>query len=111
MRSESEQTIFKLIHQLIVEDVSVDDEWNLNFTEHDKPYKNEIKALKEWIAELEAELETKDNPLKIKNGLTGETEDVPVPIVAAKDIIDNYYDSDIEQIVGHLNIYLKRDEF
>lgn len=59
----------------------------LDFTEHDKKFKDEIRQLKhelektynqlmefekeaqEKIAELESELEVKDNLLKIKNGL------------------------------------------
>lgn len=79
---------------------------SLDFTEHDKPYKDEIKELKEHIRKLETELEAKDNLLKIKNGLTGDTEDEPIAV--AKNIIDNYPESDVEQIARHLEVYLER---
>ena len=67
--------------------ISID---GLDFTEHDKKFKDEIRQLKhelektynqlmevekdaqERIAELKSELEVKDNLLKIKNGLCGD---------------------------------------
>lgn len=83
----------------------------LDFTEHDKKFKDEIRQLKcelektynqlmevekqaqEKISELESELEVKDNLLKIKNGLLGNNDDLPTdPIEVAQMLINSTYE-------------------
>lgn len=86
------------------------------------------------IAELESELEVKDNMLKIKNGLCGNFDELPSePISVANMLInakeeyeptqlqkalfktgekclaDKYSDDDLEQIAEHLLLYCKHN--
>ena len=125
----------------------------LDFTEHDKRFNDKIRQLKrdlektynqlmevekesqERIAELESELEVKDNLLKIKNGLCGNFDDLPSePISVANMLInakieyeptslqkalfktedkcmaDKYSDDDLEQIAEHLLVYCKHNK-
>lgn len=129
--------------------ISID---GLDFTEHDKRFNDEIKQLKnelektynqlmevekdaqERIAELESELEDKDNPLKIKNGLCGNNDDLPTdPIEVAQMLINSTFEyesstlekalykcgdtmtterysiDDLEQISEHLLVYCKHN--
>lgn len=125
----------------------------LDFSEHDKKFKDEIRQLNSelsdaqelydeyynkcidltnQIAELESELETKDNLLKIKNGLLGNNDELPIdPIEAAQMLINSTYEyelsdlgkalykcgdtrtterysiDDLEQIAEHLLVYCK----
>ena len=124
----------------------------LDFSEHDKRFRDEIKQLKheldktynqlmevekeaqERIAELESELEVKDNLLKIKNGLCGNNDDLPTdPIEVAQMLInltfeyesstlekalykcgdtrttERYSIDDLEQIAEHLLVYCKHN--
>lgn len=104
--------------------------------ELDKTYNHLMEVEKdaqEHIAELESELETKDNLLKIKNGLCGSFECLPSePISAAnmlinakveyeptslekalcneiKPLVDKYSIDDLEQIAEHLLVYCKHN--
>ena len=92
------------------------------------------KDAQERIAELESELEVKDNLLKIKNGLSGNDVELPCePISVANMLInakieyeptslqkalfktdgkclaDKYSDDDLEQIAEHLLLYCKHN--
>lgn len=98
----------------------------LDFKEHDKKFKDEITQLKhdldkvttrhdefkkeaqDMIAELQSELEVKDNLMKIKNGLCGndETKDKE-PIEIAMDIIKGRNKDDLEQIAQHIQVYCR----
>ena len=96
--------------------------------------KHDAKEMEEKIAELESELEVKDNLLKIKNGLCGNFDDLPSePISVANMLInakieyeptslqkalfktdgkclaDKYSDDDLEQIAEHLLVYCKHN--
>lgn len=98
----------------------------LDFTEHDKKFKDEITQLKhdlektynqlmevekdaqEQIAELESELKVKENMLKIKNGLCGNDEiKDKEPIEIAMDIIKGRNIDDLEQIAQHIQVYCR----
>ena len=93
------------------------------------------KESQERIAELESELEVKDNMLKIKNGLCGNFDDLTSePISVANMLInakieyeptslqkalfktdgkclaDKYSDDDLEQIAEHLLVYCKHNK-
>ena len=93
------------------------------------------KEAQEKIAELESELEVKDNLLKIKNGLCGNDGELPCePISVAEMLInakieyeptslqkalfktdgkclaDKYSDDDLEQIAEHLLVYCKHNK-
>ena len=113
----------------------------LDFTEHDKRFKDEITQLKhdtkemeDKIAELESELEVKDNLLKIKNGLCGNNDELPIdPIEVAQMLINSTFEreasnlekvlykcgdtriterysiDDLEQIAEHLFVYCKHN--
>lgn len=60
------------------------------------------------IAELESELEVKDNLLKIKNGLCGNDEmKDKEPIEIAMDIIKGRNIDDLEQIAQHIQVYCR----
>lgn len=79
----------------------------LDFTEHDKKFKDEIRQLKcelektynqlmevekqaqEKISELESELEVKDNLLKIKNGLCGNFDDLTSEPISVANMLIN----------------------
>lgn len=90
------------------------------------------KDAQEKIAELESELEVKDNLLKIKNGLLGNNDELPTdPIEVAQMLINSTYEyessalekalykcgdtriterysiNDLEQIAEHLLVYCK----
>ena len=92
------------------------------------------KESQERIAELESELEVKDNLLKIKNGLCGNDGELPCePISVAEMLInakieyeptslqkalfktegkclaDKYSNDDLEQIAEHLLVYCKHN--
>lgn len=92
------------------------------------------KEAQEKIAELESELEIKDNLLKIKNGLCGNDIELPCePVSVAEMLInakieyeptslqkalfktdgkclaDKYSDDDLEQIAEHLLVYCKHN--
>ena len=96
--------------------------------------KHDAKEMKEKIAELESELEVKDNLLIIKNGLSGNDVELPCePISVAEMLInakeeyeptslqkalfktegkclaDKYSDDDLEQIAEHLLVYCKHN--
>ena len=98
-----------------------------------KPYRDP-NDMKIRIAELESELEVKDNLLKIKNGLCGNDVELPCePISVAEMLInskieyeptslqkalfktdgkclaDKYSDDDLEQIAEHLLLYCKHN--
>lgn len=105
--------------------------------ELDKIYNQLMETEKETqdkIAELETELEVKDNLLKIKNGLCGNNDELPVvPIEVAQMLIDAKYEykagqlekallkcgdtriidrysiDDLEQIAEHLLVYCKHN--
>lgn len=122
----------------------------LDFTEHDKRFKDEITQLKhdldktynqvmeveketqEHIAELESELEVKDNILKINSGMLENNDKLPTdPIEVAQMLINATYEhepstlekaffkcgdtrtterysiDDLEQIAEHLLVYCK----
>ena len=127
----------------------------LDFTERDKKFNDEITQLKhdlenvqqyadeyynkcidyaKQIAELESELEVKDNLLKIKNGLLGNNDELPIdPIEVAQMLINSTYEyessnlekalykcgdtrtterysvDDLEQIAEHLLVYCKHN--
>lgn len=90
------------------------------------------KDAQEKIAELESELETKDNLLKIKNGLLGNNDELPTdPMEVTQMLINSTYEyessnlekllykcgdtrtterysiDDLEQIAEHLLVYCK----
>lgn len=92
------------------------------------------KEAQEHIAELESELEVKDNLLKIKNGLLNNNDDLPDdPIEVAQVLINSTYEyelsdlekalykcgdtrtterysiNDLEQIAEHLLVYCKHN--
>lgn len=68
----------------------------------------ELKNSNEKIAELESELEVKDNLLKIKNGLCGNDEmKDKEPIEIAMDIIKGRNIDDLEQIAQHIQVYCR----
>ena len=96
--------------------------------------KHDAKEMKDKIAELESELEVKDNLLKIKNWLCGNDVELPCePISVAEMLInakeeyeptslqkalfktdgkclaDKYSDDDLEQIAEHLLVYCKHN--
>ena len=103
--------------------------------ELDKTYNQLMEVEKESqerIAELESELEVKDNLLKIKNGLLGNNDELPTdPIEVAQMLINSTYEyelsaldkalykcgdtrtterysiDDLEQIAEHLLVYCK----
>lgn len=105
--------------------------------ELDKTYNQFMEVEKESqerIAELESELEVKDNLLIIKNGLSGNDVELPCePISVAEMLInakieyeptslqkalfktegkcmaDKYSDDDLEQIAEHLLVYCKHN--
>ena len=129
---------------------------DIDFTEHDKRFKDEITQLKhdlenvqqyadeyynkcidyaKQIAELESELEVKENLLKIKNGLLNNNDDLPDdPIEVAQMLINLTYEyelsdlekalykcgdtrtterysiDDLEQIAEHLLVYCKHNK-
>lgn len=91
-----------------------------------------LKNSNDKIAELESELEVKNNLLKIKNGLIGNDNDLPTdPMEVAQMLINStyeyessalekalykygdirtterYYIDDLEQIAEHLLVYCK----
>ena len=92
-----------------------------------------LKNSNDKIAELESELEVKDNMLKIKNGLCGSFECLPSePVSVAnmlinakeeyeptslekalcsniKPLVDKYSIDDLEQIAEHLLVYCKHN--
>lgn len=93
-----------------------------------------LKHSNDKIAELETELEVKDNLLKIKNGLFGSNDELPTdPIEVAQMIINSTYEyessalekalykcsdtrtterysiDDLEQIAEHLLVYCKHN--
>ena len=97
-------------------------------------YYNKCSDLNNLVAELESELEVKENLLKIKNGLCGNFDDLPSePISVANMLInakieyeptslqkalfktdgkclaDKYSDDDLEQIAEHLLVYCKHN--
>ena len=107
------------------------DEMLDNFRKGIEPYVD-LQEMHEIIAELESELEVKDNILKIKNGLCGSFECLPSePISVANMLInakeeyeptslqkalfkteskclaDKYSDGDLEQIAEHLLLYCR----
>ena len=94
----------------------------------------ELKHSNDRIAELESELEVKDNLLKIKNGLFGNNDELPTdPIEVAQMLINSTYEygssalekalykcgdtrtterysiDDLEQIAEHLLVYCKHN--
>lgn len=94
--------------------------------------KHDAKKMEDKITELEAELETKDNLLEIKNGLLGNNDELPTdPIAVVQMLIDakyvrktNAFDrfrgyegdtmevekysiDDLEQIAEHLLVYCR----
>ena len=96
--------------------------------------KHDAKEMEEKIAELEYELEVKDNLLKIKNRLCGNDVELPCePISVAEMLInakieyeptslqkalfktegkclaDKYSNDDLEQIAEHLLVYCKHN--
>ena len=105
--------------------------------ELDKTYNQLMEVEKESqerIAELESELEVKDNLLKIKNGLLGNNDELPTdPIEVAQMLINSTYEyelsaldkalykcgdtrtterysiDDLEQIAEHLLVYCKHN--
>ena len=106
---------------------------NANKTGDD--YYNKCIDLTNQIAELESELEDKDNQMKIKNGLCRSFDCLPSePISAANMLInakeeyeptslqkslfktdgkclaDKYSDDDLEQIAEHLLVYCKHNK-
>ena len=106
---------------------------NNSLEEIDSYYCEYKKQAQEHIAQLESELEVKDNLLKIKNGLCGSFECLPSePVSVAnmlinakeeyeptslekalcKDInplVDKYSINDLEQIAEHLLVYCKHN--
>ena len=97
-------------------------------------YYNKCIDLTNQIAELESELEDNDNPLKIKNGLRGNNDDLPTdPIEVAQMLINSTFEyesstlekalykcgdtrtterysiDDLEQIAEHLLVYCKHN--
>ena len=106
--------------------------------ELDKTYNQLMEVEKESqerIAELESELEVKDNLLKIKNGLLNNNDDFPIdPIEVAQMLINSTYEyessnlekalykcgdtrtterysvDDLEQIAEHLLVYCKHNK-
>ena len=95
-----------------------------------KTYERRVDDLCRQIAELESELEVKDNLLKIKNGLLGNSDDLSTdPIEVAQMLINATYEretnamerafykcgdtetvqrysiNDLEQIAEHLLVY------
>ena len=147
-------------HGVAIRDVNVTEtgvvKIDIDFSEHDKKFNDEIRQLNSelsdaqelydeyynkcidltnQIAELESELEVKDNLLKIKNGLRGNDDELPCdPILAAKTLInakieyeptslqkalfktegkclaDKYSNDDLEQIAEHLLVYCKHNK-
>ena len=104
-----------------------------NFRKGIEPYVD-LVHMHERIAELESELEAKDNLLKIKNGLCGSFGCLPSePISVAnmlinakeeyeptslekalckteeKCLVDKYSDDDLEQIAEHLLVYCRHN--
>lgn len=94
----------------------------------------ELKHSNDKIAELESELEVKDNLLKIKNGLCGNNDDLPDdPIEVVQMLINSTYEyessalekalykcgdtrtterysiDDLEQIAEHLLVHCKHN--
>lgn len=92
------------------------------------------KEAQEQIAELESELEVKENLLKIKNGLCGNNDELPIdPIEVARMLINSTFEyeasnlekvlykcgdirtterysiDDLEQIAEHLLVYCKHN--
>lgn len=68
----------------------------------------ELKHSNDKIAELESELEVKENLLKIKNGLCGNDEiKDKEPIEIAMDIIKGRNIDDLEQIAQHIQVYCR----
>lgn len=146
--------------QNIVKENSVEQKYGvaitgLDFTEHDKRFRDEIMQLKselsdvqksadeyynkcidltKQVTELESELETKDNLLKIKDGLCGNFNELPSEPISVANILinakeeyeptqlqkalfktgekclsDKYSDDDLEQIAEHLLLYCKHN--
>lgn len=68
----------------------------------------ELKHSNDKIAELEFELEVKENLLIIKNGLCGNDEmKDKEPIEIAMDIIKGRNIDDLEQIAQHIQVYCR----
>lgn len=146
--------------QNIVKENSVEQKYGvaitgLDFTEHDKRFRDEIMQLKselsdvqksadeyynkcidltKQVTELESELETKDNLLKIKDGLCGNFNELPSEPISVANILinakeeyeptqlqkalfktgekclsDKYSDDDLEQIAEHLLVYCRHN--
>ena len=99
-----------------------------------KTYERRVDDLCRQIAELESELEVKDNLLKIKNGLCGNNDELQIdPMEAAQMLINSTYEyelsdlekaffkcgdtrtterysiDDLEQIAEHLLVYCKHN--
>lgn len=97
-------------------------------------YYNKCIDLTNQIAELESELEVKDNLLKIKDGLCGNFNELPSEPISVANILinakeeyeptqlqkalfktgekclsDKYSDDDLEQIAEHLLLYCKHN--
>ena len=97
--------------------------------------KHDAKEMEEKIAEIESELEVKDNLLKIKNGLCGNDVELPCEPISVAEILinakveyepvswqkalfknrcecfaDKYSDDDLEQIAEHLLVYCKHNK-
>ena len=92
-----------------------------NFRKGIEPYVD-LQEMHERIAELESELEVKDNLLKIKNGLCSSFDCLPCePIsvanmlinakkeceLGAKYLVDKYSIHDLEQIAEHLLVHCR----
>lgn len=100
-----------------------------------KAYERRVDDLCRQIAELESELEVKENLLKIKNGLCGNNDELPIdPIEVAQMLINSTYEyesstlekalykcgdtrtterysiDDLEQIAEHLLVYCKHNK-
>lgn len=125
---------YEFLYIVTADELKNDDKVKELQCELDKTY-NELmeveKDAQEKIAELESELEVKDNLLKIKNGLCGSFECLPsepvsvanmlinakeeyepTPLEKAlcseiKPLVDKYSINDLEQIAEHLLVYCK----
>lgn len=99
------------LHIVTADELKNDDKVKELQCELDKTY-NELmeveKQAQEKIAELESELEVRDNLLKIKNGLLGNDETKEKePIEIATDIIRGRNKDDLEQIAQHIQVYCR----
>ena len=107
---------------------------NNSLEEIDSYYCEYKKQAQEHIAQLESELEVKENLLKIKNGLCGNNDELPTdPMEVAQMLINSTYEyesstlekalykcgdtrtterysiDDLEQIAEHLLVYCKHN--